>query len=218
MFAKKPVPGEVKTRLSGALGEDGAATLYQAFLDDVVATVRDCRAASTELWVSPPDSVPWFEDRYPELSVRPQAGAELGRRLRRSFSKVFLDGATSAVAVGSDHPTLPRELVARAFDAMAGMDVVLGPTDDGGYYLVGVRARAWPAAREIFSGIPWSTDGVLRVTLARVDDVGLRSGLLPVWYDVDDPSDLSRLQADVSESSETARALGILTRAAAGGE
>lgn len=218
VFAKEPVPGEVKTRLSTGLGEATAARLYRAFLDDVVASVRRCRGASTELWVTPGEAVPWFSDRYPDLPVRPQAGKGLGERLEGAFSDVFQSGAGEAVAVGSDHPTLPGEFVSRGFRVLAGTDVVLGPSVDGGYYLVGIRARAWPAAREIFAGIPWSTDRVLRVTRSRVRRLGLTCELLPDWYDVDDPSDLPRLRTDVEESSQTARILGALTTLSAHGE
>lgn len=218
LFAKEPSPGRVKTRLAPELGRVEAARLYRAFLDDAVRTISRPGGSSPELWVAPPSSVPWFSECYPGVRVRPQRGRDLGERLRHAFGAAFDEGARRVLVVGSDHPTLPAALLRRGFRALTDADVVLGPSDDGGYYLVAIRAGAWPSAGELFSHVPWSTDRVLEVTLRRGRERHLSCHLLPEWYDVDEPSDLRRLRRDVEGGSHTARALADLDFTAGRGE
>src|SRR5437899_2059286 len=109
-----------------------------------------------------------------------------------------------AIAVDSDTPTLPREFLQQAVDCLTrpGADVVLGPTEDGGYYLIGVRA----AHRALFDGVPWSTSAVLEVTLRQAAAAGLQAFCLPTWFDVDTPDDLRRLQVVLDGSPAVALA------------
>lgn len=207
LFAKAPGPGRAKTRLAPVLGEAGAARFYEALLDDTVRRLRNVDAR-LELHVAPGgDGAGWFRSRYPEIPVRLQRGEGLGARLKGAFGRSFDRGDRAAMAVGSDHPTLPAEYLNRGFEALAERDLVLGPGRDGGYYAVGIRRAAWPAASEIFRGVPWSTARVTAVTRAAAEAAGLSLEELPRWYDVDRPADLSLLRRDASPDSRSLRAL-----------
>lgn len=202
------MPGRVKTRLAPALGPRGAATLYLAFLDDTLRSASEVAGAEVELWV--PDASPGrteLEARYPGLRVRRQHGRGLGARLRGAFATSFEEGVDYVLVTGSDHPTLPSSYLRRALAALRGAHLVLGPTEDGGYYAVGLRRYAWPAASGLFERIPWSTSRVLDATRQRAERLGLCHVELPSWYDVDVPEDLARLGADAAPASATARAL-----------
>lgn len=213
LFVRAPRPGRVKTRLTPQLGEQGAAFLYEALLDDTVVLCRATTCgARLELWAT---SVGWFRRRHPDLAVRRQAGADLGARLRSAFSASFADGADQVVIMGSDHPTLPAAYLDQAFAALGEVPLVIGPCQDGGYYLLGLRRGAWPTAAELLSGIPWSTDAVLSVTRERASGLAMPWAELPEWYDVDGPIDLARLRRDAPADSATARALVLLSGAAA---
>lgn len=155
----------------------------------------------------PPEAARELAATLPGFAPRRQRGDGLGPRLRHAFGTGFAEGAGRVVVVGSDHPTLPPEHVERAFRELDGADAVLGPTPDGGYYAVGLRAAAWPAAGGLFEGIPWSTPEVLAATEAQGRRLGLDLRRLPAWYDVDEPAELDRLRRDLEPESATARAL-----------
>lgn len=221
LFAKPPVPGRVKTRLAPLLGAEGAAELYAAFLEDVAAAVRSVEAEA-ELWLEPPAG----EDRAGPAAVRAEGaalaerlglglrwqeeGGGLGARLRGAFERVFADGVAAAVALGSDHPTIPAARLADAFRALETSQVTVGPSRDGGYYLIGLTRSVWPAAADLFREVPWSTPRVLDVTRSRIERLRLRVRELPAWYDVDEPGDLAALRRDLDADSRTAAALARL--------
>ena len=192
-MAKAPRPGEVKTRLCPPLLPADAAVLYRCFLLDKIAAVGALANAQPTLAYTPADARAEFAALAPGFALVPQQGPDLGARLHATLEALLAAGHAGAVAVDSDTPTLPRDFLQQAVDSLAGPgpDVVLGPTEDGGYYLIGVRA----AHRELFDGVPWSTPQVLEVTLRRAAGAGLRVERLPVWFDVDTPDDLERLRA-----------------------
>lgn len=193
LFTKPAREGRVKTRLIGDLTAAEAAALHAAFLDDLVERLRD---GDFDLRLA------WALDAGDELPAGPvpglrQQGDDLGERLYRALSDAARESA-SVMAVGSDHPTLPLALVHRAFAALErdvrgerGVRVVLGPAEDGGYYLIALRADA--VARRLFEDVDWSTDRVLPATLERCRELGLEVELLPEAADVDTPGDLRRL-------------------------
>lgn len=213
VFGKLPRAGRVKTRLAPALGDEGAAELYDAFLEDVLAR---CRAAGAdpELWVPRrPGAREELSRRHPGVDLRWQPEGGLGARLRAAFEAAFRDGVGRALVVGSDHPTLPPGHLEEALAALGTADAVLGPTADGGYWAMGVRRRAWPRAARLFEDVPWSTPEVTETTLARADGAGVEVRTVSGWYDVDEPADLERLRRDVSDGSATAGRLERLGRA-----
>ena len=205
VFGRLPEPGYVKTRLQPELTGEESAVLYEAFLDDAMKLAPDGIAA--ELWVPDrPGAMERLGSRYPAARIRLQPEGSLGDRLEMAFNRAFDEGVDCAVAVGSDHPTLPLDFVVRAFDALVGGPVALGPSLDGGYYAVGLRGSAWPRARGLFAGAPWSTSGLFAWTRARAASLRLDCAELPPWYDVDRPADLARMAGDLTEGSATAGA------------
>jgi hypothetical protein len=202
IFAKAPEPGQVKTRLSPPLTSDQAARLHEAFvLDGVRATDRLPASITRWLACAPSSQHPFFERlaRRGRLRRLTQTGDTLGDRMASALRQALEAGATRAVLIGTDVPTLPPAVITDAFAQLRRADVVLGPACDGGYYLVGVARRVPP----IFDRITWSRPTVLEATLARINALGLRGRLLPFWYDVDGVPSLRLLAAH----------LGLLRRA-----
>jgi hypothetical protein len=187
LFTKPAIAGRVKTRLIGEFTAEQAAELHEAFLGDLVERVEAGNFALRIAWaLEPGESVP--EGPFPMLR---QQGADLGERLFHGLANAA-DEHDLVAAIGSDHPELPLSHIHSGFDKLAeGAEVVLGPTTDGGYYLVGATKQT--LNREIFAGIDWSTDRVLTSTLHRCRDLGLSVELLPTGADVDTPEDLNRL-------------------------
>lgn len=208
LFAKFPEPGRSKTRLAPALGEEGAAELSRALLADTAETVRAVPGVRRELWLPPrPAGREELGGRFSDFRLRRQPHGDLGAKLAGAFATVFGEGARRALAVGSDHPTLPPEYLHRGIGLLDEVPIVLGPARDGGYYAVGLAREAWPRADALFRRIPWSGDRVLAVTRERAGMLGLEREELPTWYDVDEPDDLERLRHEAPEGSATASAL-----------
>lgn len=193
LFTKPARAGRVKTRLIGDLTPAQAAELHAAFLDDLLDRLREGDFELRLAWALDPDE-PLPEGPVPGIRQR---GEDLGERLYRALS----EGPGAVAALGSDHPTLPLDLVHRAFEQVeAGADVVLGPAEDGGYYLIAVDGGTVP--RRLFEDIDWSTERVLPQTLERCRELGLRAELLPMASDVDTPEDLRRLASRLAARSK----------------
>ncbi len=199
IMAKVPRPGEVKTRLCPPLTAEQAAELYRCFLADKITQVRTLRGARPVIAFSPDDARPTFQALAPGFELVPQRGPDLGSRLLNILQAFLGDETPAALAIDSDTPTLPTEFLQDGVDRLAGgdVDVVLGPTEDGGYYLIGVR-RPHP---ELFHGIAWSTASVLHDTLVRAQAAGLATVCLTPWFDVDTPADLERLRTTLAGRS-----------------
>ncbi|HEY7542414.1 MAG TPA: TIGR04282 family arsenosugar biosynthesis glycosyltransferase [Methylomirabilota bacterium] len=203
-MAKAPSPGAVKTRLCPPLREAEAAALYRCFLVDKIAAVRTLTGARPVIAYTPDDAQAEFAALAPGFALVPQRGPDLGARLHSTLASLLAAGHAGAIAVDSDTPTLPREFLQRAVDSLLrpGPDVVLGPTEDGGYYLIGVRA----AHRSLFDDMPWSTSAVREITLRRAAAAGLQTACMPAWFDVDTPDDLRRLQTELDGGASAAAA------------
>ncbi len=187
IVCRNPQAGRVKTRLIPALGEEGARALYRAFLQDI--GTRFAGHAYELVWAYTP------EGGAPPAALTPgsvlvQEGPDLGHRLLHIFSWAIDAGFAPVVVISSDVPHLPSEVVESAFAALAASDVVLAPSDDGGYHLVGMSA-----AHDIFTMVPMSTSSVLAQTLRVIAQRGLSLQLLAGDFDVDLPEDLPRLAA-----------------------
>lgn len=187
IFCKAPVLGKVKTRLIQKLGRRGALDLYLQMFERLIAELSASRF-NTELWISPDKDHAFFES-YAFARFQ-QAGPHLGVRMSTAL-RDGLNRHESVILVGTDLPLIDRSYIEQAVGALQTHDVVLGPAEDGGYGLVGVKAET----PDMFSDIDWGTERVLSQTCARLNRDGLDFGLLPLIWDVDRPDDLPRYQA-----------------------
>ena len=196
IMAKQPVPGAVKTRLRPLLSDGDIAALYDSFLRDRISQVRSLRGVAPVIAYTPAESRPFFEQLAPDFLLLPQVGDSLSTRLTCIFRQLLDMGHDGVIATDSDSPTLPTEYLQRALDSLAAQDadVVLGPSDDGGYYLIGLRQLH----TALFDAMPWSTPQVYDETLRRAARLGLGATSLAAWYDVDTPVEFKRLRAEVA--------------------
>jgi hypothetical protein len=170
-----------------ALGLQGAADLYRAFIMDALESARRVESCTTFIFYAPEAAGDALRDSLdPSLELVPQNGTDLGHRMHNAFTTLFARGFGSVVVVGTDLPTLPLNRLTSAFTALERKPVVLGPSLDGGYYLIGLRAPC-PA---LFQGVEWSTSRVLAQTVDRINRLRLKVECLEPWYDVDTPTDL----------------------------
>jgi rSAM/selenodomain-associated transferase 1 len=194
IMAKAPTAGEVKTRLCPPLSPDEAALLARCFLLDTIGLVRGLGdAIAVGIAFTPESDRDVFEALAPGVRLVAQRGDDMGARMLHALEDSLRAGHAGALVIGSDTPTLPPAFLRRAVERVVSPDVdlVLGPSDDGGYYLIGMRT-AWPF---LFTEMPWSTAGVAAETVRRAGAHGLRVARLPSWLDVDTPEDLRRLVA-----------------------
>lgn len=205
IFAKAPITGEVKTRLCPPLTPDEAATLHGSFVLDMLertklAVVKLQIPFHRYLACAPSSELVFFKIMEERQNVRllDQVGEDLGQRMHRTFVDLFAKGYQQVIIVGTDVPTLPLSVYQEALTMLGRSDVVLGPTLDGGYYLIGLKQ---PAA-QLFAAVPWSTDQVLTVTQEKAKALGLSVGLTTVWRDVDTIADLQALITECQEDNK----------------
>lgn len=202
-MAKEPLPGQVKTRLCSSCTLEEAAELYRCFLLDTFDLVASLQGIMVTVAYFPSEAEAAFKAMAPPaFELMPQRGADLGERLSSAFEQLFSLGYERVVAIGADSPTLPSEYIERALESLARAenDVVLGPSADGGYYLIGMKAFH----PELFQGVAMGTERVLSQTLQRAHRANLGVSLLPPWYDVDTQDDLERLRAELRVTSQVA--------------
>ena len=189
VFVKRPRAGEVKTRLMPSLDEEAAAAVYRLLVEEMFRrTTPESNEYKRLMFFTPSEGRTEFESAWPEERWLDQGGGDLGERMTAAFEAVFARGTTRAVLIGSDIPQLSSFHVRQALQALESHDLVLGPAQDGGYYLVGLT-RPRP---ELFTDIPWSTPAVLGTTLARARALGLRVAQLEELTDLDTVEDLRR--------------------------
>jgi len=201
IFSKAPLAGQVKTRLCPPLSLEEAAELSRCFLLDTVERACSLPNVQVCLAFTPSDSEPLFRQLLPfQLHYFPQRGTSLGEREANVFTDLLAQGFSQVVIIGSDIPTLPLAHLQAAFALLDDPenDVVMGPSRDGGYYLIGARALH-PA---LFKEIAWSTITVFTETLAQARRAGLHVGQVPSWYDVDDADDLRELTRELDAAKQ----------------
>jgi len=197
VVAKQPAPGQTKTRLCPPLTHDQAAELYDCFLRDTLSIMRRIPDVRHVIGYLPEDAQGYFRQLAPDMELSPQRGTALGERLDHLLTEALLGGSQRAVIMDSDSPTLPPAYLHQAFDDLTDADVVLGPTRDGGYYLIGLRQPQPHLLREV----QMSTPRVLADTLALAEASGLTVSLLPDWYDVDTIEELHQLESEIAGMS-----------------
>jgi rSAM/selenodomain-associated transferase 1 len=201
IFAKQPVPGQVKSRLAAETSAEWAARVADGFLRDTLARFAGVDAERIIAYSPDTAEARHYFAQFEEYRLVAQSNGDLGQRLASFVAHQSAAGPRRLVIIGSDSPTLPVAFVGQAFQMLESADVVLGPATDGGYYLIGMWCDAPRGVRRgashHFDGIPWSGPRVLSETIARLD-AGCRLALLPPWYDVDTLSDWHALQGHIA--------------------
>jgi rSAM/selenodomain-associated transferase 1 len=208
VMARYPIFGTTKTRLARTLGDEATLQLYQAFLIDLAGHFASADDHLDLHWAYTPadvDYAAFMASLVPGLAhpMRDfaQQGADLGARLLHVFQWTRQQGYNATIVIGSDSPHITRELVTQAQAALQEADVVLGPADDGGYYLIAMRE-----SHDVFTEIPMSTSVVTERTIARAEQLGLTVRLIAPLFDVDEHADLLRLAELLRENNALAPA------------
>lgn len=204
VVAKAPIPGSVKTRLTPPLSPSEAARLACALLEDLLRKVEGIPQTHLVVAVEPPEAASWMRSLAPRAEIVPQIAGDLGARMSAIVADRFAGGASAVLLMGSDHPTLARAEIDQALRWLqeGGDPLVIGPTQDGGYYLIGLT-RPHP---ELFNQIHWSSPTVLQETLSRAQGAHLKVRQLSVCHDIDTIDDVVRLQEEISHHRDIAPA------------
>ncbi|UOG76881.1 TIGR04282 family arsenosugar biosynthesis glycosyltransferase [Hymenobacter tibetensis] len=184
IFARHPELGRVKTRLAAGIGAEAALAVYAELLRHTFEVTAHIPAHKT-LWLAE-TPITSAAHTWPDYEQLVQFPGNLGQKMQAAFARAFAAGATAVLIIGTDCPGLTEEVLQQAYTALATHDVVIGPAEDGGYYLLGMRELY----EDLFADKSWSTESVLMHTLADADRLGLRVAQLPTLRDVDDIDDL----------------------------
>ena len=177
IMAKQPLVGSTKTRLCPPLEPAEAAAFYEALLLDTIELCAGLDGIQLAVAVTPPGAVEYFESITPSGTILlPVDCTDIGDCLQRVIGRLFEDGCDKVCALNSDGPSLPAAYIYQAVDYLDHHELVLGPGEDGGYYLIGLKRLH----RDLFNGIDWSTPQVLLQTVSKIEALGLRFGYAPV--------------------------------------
>lgn len=201
-MAKVPLPGAVKTRLEPILSPESCAALATAFLVDTAEKARRVNE-NVIIAFSPASEKPALSKIIGDNSaIFAQTGNDLGERIVSSFSHAFASGADLVVMIGTDSPTFPADYVEQAFEFLElETDVVLGKTTDGGFYLIGLRSTVPP----IFADVRWSSPNTFHDVYRNASRLELHLREVPSWFDVDEPHDLEKLRAELTNNANARR-------------
>jgi len=198
IMVKEPVAGSVKTRLTPPLSPETARELYKSFILDKITQVNGIENTVHIVAYYPESGRDFFLSNLPEnFELLEQEGHDLGERLAGISSELFKRGFKKVLMLDSDSPNLPTGYIIEGIERLDSADIVLGPTDDGGYYLIGLKEPL----SGIFQNIPWSTPEVAEVTIQKIAGLDKTRFILPGWYDVDTAEDLERLKNDIGKLS-----------------
>jgi rSAM/selenodomain-associated transferase 1 len=198
VFARLPERGRVKTRLAESIGEDAALAAYETMLRDLLASIgQPSPDVEIEILWAPTEAANGasLSSAFGDLPTAMQTGDTLGDRLSMAFSERFFFHATQKiVAIGADDPSLPRRLIDHALALLDSCEWVVGPAEDGGYYLIGCRAAAFDPA--IFQDVAWGTSSVFATTIAKIAEWQSSVAVLPMRWDIDVVEDWERYRTD----------------------
>jgi len=192
LFAKAPVAGEVKTRLQPEITSENSARLQEAMIKDSISLISEINNVEKIIYFLPGEKKYIFEKFTDGLPFRLncQNGVDLGKKMENAFKDLFNKGFFRVVVIGVDSPTLPKEYINKAFIELDKADLVIGPSEDGGYYLIGLKEKVLP----VFSPVEWGSNRVLSQTEELVKKNNLKLSILPVHYDIDTIEDLRHLK------------------------
>jgi len=185
IFVKNPIEGEVKTRLASSVGEKKALVVYQQLLKITAKAVENVNAEKLVSYSGYIEESDDFDEQRFEKTI--QKEGDLGEKMKYAFKSSFDNGFNRTVLIGSDCPEISKSLIDEAFKELAEADSVIGPSEDGGYYLIGL-SRFMP---EIFDNVEWSTSSVFLSTIKTLDDLGATYRVLKKLNDIDTESDLN---------------------------
>ena len=194
LFVRDPVLGKVKTRLAVSIGDEQALRVYKLLLNHTRTITVGLNCTKYVYYADSVISVDLWDKGNFIKAV--QSGNDLGERMLHAFQSAFDDGYKKVVIIGSDCFQLSTELIISAFDALNQYDAVIGPAEDGGYYLLGLT-KLVPA---IFKDKTWSTNSVCRDTIKDIESMNLSYKLLPILNDVDEAADLERSNILLSDN------------------
>jgi rSAM/selenodomain-associated transferase 1 len=191
-FIKYPQVRKVKQRLAKDIGQRKAVKIYKMFISDMLEMLSEINA-DVIICYSPKKALQklrkWLGSKYEYVA---QEGTSLGSRMNNCFIKAFNQFYSKAIVVGSDLPDLPKKFIEDAYRMLDEYDSVIGPSEDGGYYMLGFKAESYLSSVFDYS-IKWSTKSVFTDSLGILQTYSYNVGLLPMWYDVDTVDDLKRL-------------------------
>jgi len=191
IFAREPKKGQVKSRLAKSISQEKALDLYKAFLKDTLNLAKKARCDQKILAYASNNSCPYLRTLGRGFSFHRQKGRTLGHRMLEAITFSLNNfSPCQTIIIGTDSPHLPASLIRRSFAALKRADVVLGPCEDGGFYLVGMRK----VESGIFKGVVWSSSSVLKRTLQNAKRLGLKTELLEPLFDIDTQEDLKKLK------------------------
>lgn len=194
IFAKYPEPGQVMTRLCPPLTAKEAARVQRACVRLLCERAFRSWPVRPVLVISPDKAERRFREfAGPYIPMMPQGDGCLGDRLTRAARRALDDGTPEVLIIGTDSPTISDEMIEAAQAALKKSDVVIGPCDDGGFYLIGLKRFD----EGMFKGIEWGSDRVTSQSLERLNSCGMSVGMLDPWYDIDRPADLERAIRDM---------------------
>ncbi len=195
VFARAPILGAVKTRLVPPLSNEQALALHRALVEDTLERLTRVGGNALEHWLylSEPLASQDALEIPSDWTMALQSGDDLGGRMENAFRDALHEEPGKMILLGSDSPTVPLEYVGQAFKEMVDREVVLGPAEDGGYYLIGCSTLV----PELFQSIDWGTDRVLSQSKDALANANREFALLPAWYDVDSEKDLARLRTEL---------------------
>ena len=207
VYLKAPIPGQVKTRLQSRYTPQEAADLYRAFIQD---TFEAASESGADRLIACYDG---DQDHVRQLTpsgwlIVEQVGSDLGDRMLTSLRDSFTAGADKVVLIGTDLPSLSASPIRDAITALDDSDIAIGPTTDGGFYLIGAST----SPPDIFTGVAWSTETVYEQTRSRIHSLDLVLASVSVWNDVDTPEDLDTVLTEPAEMPHTRAAVARLTR------
>ena len=207
VFVKAPIAEEVKSRLSPPLTQEQASQLQEAILLDGIDQYLSVHDTHVMLCMANQNDEQYFRERFPNVPMLVQEGASTGDRISNAFYDAFSQGYRRVMLFSTDLPTLPRRSIYSGYQLLDAFDdaVVIGPTEDGGYYTIGMRMPM----PDIFQGINWGRSDVYEQTIKRLCKLDISLYVLPPWYDIDTIADVRRLDNDLYNPEFNG---GILTR------
>ncbi|MDT8317134.1 MAG: TIGR04282 family arsenosugar biosynthesis glycosyltransferase [bacterium] len=200
LFSKAPEPGKVKTRLASHMSDIDAASFHAAFVLDTLDSLSALENTDRYLACYPDKEHTFFKELEENFDIKAfnQQGGDLGKKMENAFLYLRDEGYKEIVLIGSDSPTLPVEILNEAFERLKKNELVIGPSFDGGYYLIGISGEV----PDIFGGIEWGENKVFEETLKKAKDCKVDFSILPFWYDIDTIKELSFMQIHLDDMNE----------------